>query len=174
VIRYDHRDTGCSTHRDFQKNPYAVADLAKDAVAVLEGYGIDRAHAVGLSMGGSIGQILAIDHRERLLTLTVIMTAALDVDFVGNIGRALRGEISPDGRRHRILGFSRYLHSVLYRVETTKQSWHIGLRNGGRCPGVCSTKRGPQATRKSNFGTYAGIEQYSAMSANINSGPLRK
>jgi len=97
VIRYDHRDTGRSTRRDFRQQPYAVADLAKDAVAVLDGYGIARAHAVGLSMGGSIGQILAIEHRERLLSLTVMLTAALDVDFVGNISRALRGEPSPDG-----------------------------------------------------------------------------
>lgn len=96
VIRYDHRDTGRSTRRDFREHPYAVEDLARDAVAVLDGYGIQRVHAVGLSMGGSIGQILALDHRERLLTLTVTMTSALDVDFVGNIGRALRGEPSPD------------------------------------------------------------------------------
>lgn len=97
VIRYDHRDTGRSTCRDFRQHPYAVTDLANDAVAVLDGYGLERAHVVGLSMGGSVGQILAIEHRERLLTLTVMMTAALDVDFVGNISRALRGEPSPDG-----------------------------------------------------------------------------
>jgi 10-carbomethoxy-13-deoxycarminomycin esterase/esterase len=97
VIRYDHRDTGRSTKRDFAKHPYSVADLAKDAVVVLDGYAIERAHVVGLSMGGTIGQILAIDHRERLISLTVMMTSALDVDFVGNIGRALRGELSSDG-----------------------------------------------------------------------------
>jgi pimeloyl-ACP methyl ester carboxylesterase len=97
VIRYDHRDTGRSTKRDFAKHPYSVADLAEDAVAVLDGYAIERAHVVGLSMGGTIGQILAIDHRERLLSLTAMITSALDVDFVGNIGRALGGEPSPDG-----------------------------------------------------------------------------
>lgn len=97
VVRYDHRDTGRSSHRDIQQHPYAVADLAEDALAVLDGHGIQRAHVVGLSLGGSIGQILALEHRERLLTLTVMMTAALDVDFAGNIGRALRGEPSPDG-----------------------------------------------------------------------------
>ena len=97
VIRYDHRDTGRSTHRDFHEHPYTLADLAKDAVAVLAGHGIDRAHVVGLSLGGTIGQILAVEHRKRLLTLTVMLTAALDVDFVGNVGRALRGEPSRDG-----------------------------------------------------------------------------
>jgi 10-carbomethoxy-13-deoxycarminomycin esterase/esterase len=58
VIRYDHRDTGRSIHQEFQLHPYAVNDIEKDAVSVLDGYGIERAHAVGLSMGGTIGQIL--------------------------------------------------------------------------------------------------------------------
>lgn len=97
VLRYDHRDTGRSSHRDFQQHPYSVLDLARDALAVLDGHGIRRAHVVGLSLGGTIAQILALEHRARLLTLTVMMTAALDVDFAGNIGRALRGEPSPDG-----------------------------------------------------------------------------
>lgn len=97
VIRYDHRDTGRSTRRDFERHPYAVADLARDAMAVLDDHDVERAHVVGMSMGGTIGQILALDHRARLRTLTVMMTAALDVDFVGNIRRALAGEGAPDG-----------------------------------------------------------------------------
>ncbi|MCU0722431.1 MAG: alpha/beta fold hydrolase [Planctomycetes bacterium] len=97
VVRYDHRDTGRSTRRDFAAHPYAVAGLAADAVAVLDGWGLDSAHVAGLSMGGTLGQILALDHRPRLRTLTVMCTAALDVDFAGNVGRALRGEPSPDG-----------------------------------------------------------------------------
>ncbi len=97
VVRYDHRDTGRSTKRDFEAHPYSVEDLAYDALAVLDGYGFDSAHIVGLSMGGTIGQILALEYPRRVRSLTVTMTAALDVDFVGNVGRALRGEPSPDG-----------------------------------------------------------------------------
>lgn len=97
VIRYDHRDTGRSTRREFRRHPYSIADLAEDAVAVLDGFGLTAAHLVGLSMGGTIGQLLALDHRERLLSLTLMLTAALDVDFVGNIVRAMNGEPSPDG-----------------------------------------------------------------------------
>ncbi len=97
VLRYDHRDTGRSTTREFARHPYTVEDLARDAVAVLDGHGVRRAHMVGLSLGGTLGQVLALDHRERLHTLTVLLTAALGVDFVGNMQRAARGEPTPDG-----------------------------------------------------------------------------
>lgn len=97
VIRYDHRDTGRSTCRDFTRHPYSVTELARDAVSVLDGHGVRRAHVVGLSMGGTLGQVLALDHRERLLTLTVMLTAALGVDFVGNMERALQGLPTLDG-----------------------------------------------------------------------------
>lgn len=97
VIRYDHRDTGRSTSRSFVEHPYTLADLARDAIHVLEGYGITSAHVFGFSMGGTLGQVLALDYRERLRTLTLAATAALDVDFVGNITRAFSGEPSPDG-----------------------------------------------------------------------------
>lgn len=92
VLRYDHRDTGRSTRVDFAAHPYALADLARDAVAVLDGWGVGAAHVVGMSMGCTIGQLLALDHRERLRTLTVFAGAALDVDFAEGVRRALRGE----------------------------------------------------------------------------------
>jgi 10-carbomethoxy-13-deoxycarminomycin esterase/esterase len=97
VLRYDHRDTGRSTRVDFARQPYCVADLARDAVAVLDGWGLGSAHVVGFSMGTTLGQLLALDHRERLRTLTLVAGAALDVDFVGNLQRSLAGEPSPDG-----------------------------------------------------------------------------
>jgi 10-carbomethoxy-13-deoxycarminomycin esterase/esterase len=97
VLRYDHRDTGRSTCRDFARHPYSVTDLARDAVSVLDGHGVRRAHVVGLSMGGTLGQVLALDHRECLLTLTVMCTTGLGVDFVGNLERAFNGQPTPDG-----------------------------------------------------------------------------
>ncbi|WP_197040747.1 alpha/beta fold hydrolase [Pseudonocardia halophobica] len=76
VIRYDHRDTGLSTHA-FDDAPYAIRDLAADALAVLDAFGIERAHVVGMSMGGTLVQLLLLDHPDRLLTATVLCTAAL-------------------------------------------------------------------------------------------------
>jgi pimeloyl-ACP methyl ester carboxylesterase len=76
VVCYDHRDTGRSTWA-FDEQPYAVVDLARDAVAVLDALGVRRAHAVGMSMGGTLVQLLLLDHAERLLSATVFCTSAL-------------------------------------------------------------------------------------------------
>jgi pimeloyl-ACP methyl ester carboxylesterase len=76
VIRYDHRDTGRSTWA-FADRPYAIRDLATDAVAVLDAFEIDRAHVVGMSMGGVLVQLLLIDHPARLRSATLFCTTAL-------------------------------------------------------------------------------------------------
>jgi pimeloyl-ACP methyl ester carboxylesterase len=76
VIRYDHRDTGRSTWA-FDEHPYAIAELANDALAVLDDHGVERAHAVGMSMGGTLVQLLLLDHPDRLLSATVLATSAL-------------------------------------------------------------------------------------------------
>ena len=76
VIRYDHRDTGRSTWA-FDQQPYPLAELAEDALAVLDVLGIERAHIVGMSLGGMLAQLLIADHPERLLSATLIGTSAL-------------------------------------------------------------------------------------------------
>ncbi|GLY14728.1 hydrolase [Kineosporia sp. NBRC 101677] len=76
VIRYDHRDTGRSTWA-FDEHPYPLTDLAADVVKLMDGLGIDRAHVVGMSLGGTLVQVLLLEHPERLLSATVFATAAL-------------------------------------------------------------------------------------------------
>jgi pimeloyl-ACP methyl ester carboxylesterase len=75
VIRYDHRDTGRSVSYEPGAPQYAGRDLAEDAVGVLESLGVARAHVVGLSMGGALAQVVALDHPERVASLTLIATA---------------------------------------------------------------------------------------------------
>lgn len=87
VVRYDHRDTGRSTYA-FEEHPYAIADLAADAPAVLDACGIERAHVVGMSMGGTLAQLMALDAPEHLASVTLLCTAALSADRDGLPGPA--------------------------------------------------------------------------------------
>jgi pimeloyl-ACP methyl ester carboxylesterase len=77
VIRYDHRDTGQSDSVDFDVTPYTLADLAWDALAVLDGFGIGAAHLVGASMGGILAQGLASLRPERVLTVTALGSTSI-------------------------------------------------------------------------------------------------
>jgi len=81
VVRYDNRDTGRSTSYPLGAPDYGTPDLVTDAVAVLDALHIDRAHVVGLSMGGGIAQRLALGHRDRLATLTLISTSPIDPEI---------------------------------------------------------------------------------------------
>src|SRR4051794_38632988 len=76
VVRYDFRDTGRSTTYPPGEPGYTGAELRTDAVAVLDLLGIAYAHLVGISMGGAIGQGIAVDHPERVATLTLLDTTA--------------------------------------------------------------------------------------------------
>jgi pimeloyl-ACP methyl ester carboxylesterase len=80
VVRYDNRDTGLSTKYTPGKPSYSFDDMAGDAVRVLDGYGIDAAHVVAMSLGGMIGQIVALKYPERILSLTAISTSPLGID----------------------------------------------------------------------------------------------
>lgn len=83
VIRYDHRDTGRSTHA-FDERPYPLTALADDVVAVLDALAVERTHAVGMSLGGTLLQVLLVDHPGRFLSATLLGTPALDdVDAPG-------------------------------------------------------------------------------------------
>jgi pimeloyl-ACP methyl ester carboxylesterase len=75
VIRYDLRDTGQSITYLPGAPEYNGSDLVADALGVLDALAIDRAHIVGLSMGGGIGQELALLHADRVATLTLISTS---------------------------------------------------------------------------------------------------
>ncbi len=77
VIRYDHRDTGQSTSYPPGGAPYTVEDLADDAVRVLDGYGIGQAHLMGMSLGGFLAQLVALKHRARVRTLTLVASERL-------------------------------------------------------------------------------------------------
>jgi pimeloyl-ACP methyl ester carboxylesterase len=94
VIRMDNRDIGLSQHLDHLGRPnllraslrhllglkvrsaYGLADLAADALGVLDQLGIDKAHVCGASMGGMVAQHLAATQPHRVKSLTLIMTSS--------------------------------------------------------------------------------------------------
>ena len=105
VVRHDNRDVGRSSRidsvrppslwrqilRTFPPDQYTLADMAEDAVAVLDHLGLARAHIVGMSMGGMIAQTVAARHPERTLSLTSIFS---------NTGHLLNGWVAPRALLH--------------------------------------------------------------------------
>jgi 3-oxoadipate enol-lactonase len=79
VLRFDTRGHGDS---DAPEGKYTLELLAADAVALMDVLEIDAVHFVGLSMGGMIGQNLALDHGDRLKSLALCDTAAVMPDEV--------------------------------------------------------------------------------------------
>jgi pimeloyl-ACP methyl ester carboxylesterase len=80
VVRYDQRDTGHSTKYPPGNAPYTLDDFVKDAIGVLDEYGIAGAHIVGMSLGGMIGQLAAVGYPSRVLSLTAISSTPVGAD----------------------------------------------------------------------------------------------
>ena len=72
VIRYDHRDTGRSVTYPPGQPGYTSSDLVADAAAVLDAYRVPAAHVVGVSAGGALAQLFALEFPDRVLSLVLI------------------------------------------------------------------------------------------------------
>lgn len=77
VLRYDHRGHGRSAT---PPGPYAMADLGRDVVDLLDRLGVERVSFCGLSMGGMVGQLLAANAPERIDRLVLCATKAFEAD----------------------------------------------------------------------------------------------
>jgi 3-oxoadipate enol-lactonase len=108
VVAIDHRGHGRGIRTD---RAVRLADCADDAVAALDALGVDRAIAVGYSMGGPIAQLTWHRHRERVAGLVLCATAHRfrGVEPLLGVGPAVaqrlrprRTEPSPDARRARV------------------------------------------------------------------------
>ena len=93
VVRFDNRDVGLSTKLD--GIDYSLADMADDAIAVLDAIGCQKAHVMGCSMGGMIVQRLAIDHGDRLLSVTSVMSRTGEPGYGDSSEEALAFLMAP-------------------------------------------------------------------------------
>ncbi len=113
VVVFDNRDVGLSSKTegpvpDVRANmgklrsgepildaPYTLTDMANDGFAVLDALGVASAHIAGMSMGGMIVQRMAIDHPERVLSMTSIMSTTGAPDVGQATPEAAKGLITP-------------------------------------------------------------------------------
>ena len=79
VVRFDNRDAGLST---WPEGEYTLDDMADDAAGLLDALGVPAAHLVGASMGGFIAQLVALNHPERVLSLTSMISGPNGEDAV--------------------------------------------------------------------------------------------
>jgi pimeloyl-ACP methyl ester carboxylesterase len=113
VVRFDNRDSGHSTHMqaapsanlpaalagDLSSASYTLSDMAADAVGLLDALNIDAAHVVGASMGGAIGQVMALEHPRRVRSLTSMMSTTGDMS-VGQVHPATLKSVFGGPRAH--------------------------------------------------------------------------
>jgi pimeloyl-ACP methyl ester carboxylesterase len=113
VVRFDNRDCGLSTKLDGQDAdpmavltaqlsgqprpavPYTLSEMAADGIGLLDHLGIARAHIAGASMGGMIVQTMAIEHADRVASLTSIMSSTGDPKSGAPTPEALDALLAP-------------------------------------------------------------------------------
>ena len=126
VIHYDNRDVGMSQRMDGAAAPnliwtmlkarlglsvnvpYSLTDMAADGIGLLDALGVEKAHVVGASMGGMIVQLMAANHRDRLLSMTSIMSSSGAPGLPGaraDIQRRFMVKRPPDASRDEAVAF---------------------------------------------------------------------
>jgi pimeloyl-ACP methyl ester carboxylesterase len=107
VLRYDHRGTGMSDWVEdwSSKKPYSLADMAEDGISVLNTLGIEKANIIGISMGGMIAQELAINHPDRVISLTSMMSSGyIEAPELPKISSSIAWQLIKTSLKYGILG----------------------------------------------------------------------
>ncbi|MGH2761697.1 MAG: alpha/beta fold hydrolase [Thermoleophilaceae bacterium] len=146
VVRFDNRDVGLSTHLHGAPRvratrlllnaasvaPYTLSDMAGDTVGLLDALGLESAHVVGASMGGSIGQTMAIEHPERVPSLTSIMSTTGNARVGRPTMKAMRAllarrPLERDAAIERVVANYRVIGSPGFEFDEVELRQHAGL-----------------------------------------------
>ncbi len=132
VIRFDNRDVGLSSRMetlavpdifDFITRlrsgetvtpPYTFSDMARDTAGLLDFLGLKQAHICGLSMGGMISQVLALEHPQRVLTLTSMSSTTSERDLPTAAQEVMNALFTPPpAERGAYIQYANHMYKVL-------------------------------------------------------------
>lgn len=151
VISYDNRDTGLSQKWDGQipnlsaistslgmgrppDVPYTLSDMAADAAGLLDALGIDSAHILGASMGGMIAQLVALEHRSKVRSMTIVFSTPGDPDLPRATREAHQALITPPSGNDRASVIEHVLASrTAYGSKGFVQDEERIARHVGQC-----------------------------------------
>jgi len=94
VILHDHRGSGQSTHSRIE---YSVEQMTSDLVRLMDALGIERAHLVGHSTGGAMGQVMAVEHPDRLKSMVLYASWTKSDPFMRRVMAARRTLLTASG-----------------------------------------------------------------------------
>jgi pimeloyl-ACP methyl ester carboxylesterase len=131
VLRFDHRDCGRSTRFDADA-AYLLDDMAGDLIGLLDHFGITTAHLIGRSMGAMIGQLIALEHPDRVCSLTMFGSSPAPGDerlggpdeaFVEQMTTRLFAgpPVDPAGRIEWLVELDELLCGSLYPFDAERQ-----------------------------------------------------
>jgi pimeloyl-ACP methyl ester carboxylesterase len=121
VIRYDLRDAGRSVTYEPGAPQYTVRDVVADTGALIDVLGVTPAHVVGLSGGAAIGQLLALDHPDRVASLTLVSsTPGIPGEEQGDLPGATAALLESFASMPPLPGWSDRAAVVDYLVEAER------------------------------------------------------
>ncbi len=172
VIRFDNRDVGRSTTlreapvptrwqlliRDVRAAAYSLDEMAADAVGLLDHLEIGAAHVVGVSMGGMIAQLMAINHPDRVLSLVSIMSTTgnrrvgrphprMALRVLRPTQRTREGYINDHLATYRAIGSSGFDFEEERKRERAARCFDRGIHPAGSARQIAAIMAAPDRTQ---------------------------